>query len=84
MPERAATKRLVLADTMNFDRQSDSIIGLTADSVRRSQCSASEYSSYLMQTGLIFAVPVVMPVMVAWLPIGNMPRARRCGSGAGE
>jgi hypothetical protein len=65
-------------NTMSADRRAADAADLTAGGARRTQPTPAEYSAELMESCLIFAVPVAMPVMVTWLSIGNMPGAGRC------
>lgn len=50
-------------------QQTANVVDFSAYRERRQARSLAEASHGFLQGGWIFAVPVAMPVMVAWLPV---------------
>ena len=55
-------------------QQAANVIDFTAYRARRAQRSAlAPMVPYdLGQSGLLFAIPILMPIVIAWLPIWSM------------
>jgi len=55
-------------------QQTANVIDFTAYRTRRIQHSPlpAMIPSDLAQNGLLFAVPVLMPIVIAWLPVWSM------------